>query len=176
MLDNCGENELRTNRDQSETHDEFRGSFESEWTNGGAPYAPLPLTGSDDLYFIQADSGPVKIGRAKNPGPRLRELQVGCFEQLNLVHVAEGRGYEEKVWHWAFCEARMKGEWFRFTDDLDEAIACMMRNERWWDHLTPPTNFPVEDEDNIVDWHIGIHIAIAGRRERAIQMTSREFA
>jgi hypothetical protein len=126
----------------------------------------------DDLYFVQAESGPVKIGRAKRPGQRLRELQTGCFEPLELLYVLEGRGFEEKVWHRAFCAARKNGEWFELTDELDWAIACAIQGKPWWDHLTPPPSFPLsedpdEREDDFVDWQIAVHIAVAGAAEKA---------
>lgn len=126
----------------------------------------------DDLYFIECPGGRIKIGRAKDPYKRLRTLQTGHADELEMLAVITGRGYEEKVWHWAFCDSEIKGEWFQFTDELDWAIACAMEGKPWWDHLTPPASFPLsedpeEHDDDFVDWQIGVHIAVVGAAEKA---------
>lgn len=125
----------------------------------------------DDLYFIQSATGYVKIGRAKRPSQRLRDLQTANPHQLELLGTLVGRGYEEKVWHWAFCVERSKGEWFEMSEQLEEAIFLAEGGERWWDHLDPPPNFPLSDDpieraDDIVDWHLGIHLALAAAAEK----------
>jgi DNA-binding transcriptional regulator YdaS (Cro superfamily) len=71
------------------------------------------------VYFVRAgENGPVKIGHAKNPASRLRELQAGCFEKFNLLRVIEGDVLSEKFLHRHFRAQRVRGEWFRFHIDM----------------------------------------------------------
>jgi hypothetical protein len=130
----------------------------------------------DDLYFIRKGDN-VKIGRAKDPANRLKALQTGCPEKLELAEVLDGRGYEERVWHKAFANERLHGEWFLMSRQLSKAISLAARGRRWWDHLFPPLDVPLSDdefeaEDDIVDWHIAVHVALAGAAERAGLPTS----
>jgi hypothetical protein len=121
---------------------------------------------TDHLYFIQAETGQIKIGRAANPEKRLCQLKSGCFVRLTLLGRLEGRGYEEKVWHSAFQDDRLAGEWFADTRELKEAIRLALLGKPWWDHLTPPLGFPLSDDENewdddVVDWQIAVQIAVA---------------
>jgi hypothetical protein len=45
-------------------------------------------TGTDHVYCIEVigRDGVVKIGRAKNPEKRLRDLQTGSYDNLKLYH------------------------------------------------------------------------------------------
>lgn len=124
----------------------------------------------DDLYFIR-NADRVKIGRAREPVGRLRSLQTGSSEKLEMMETLEGRGFEERVWHRAFADERLRGEWFELSEQLGEAIAYAAAGERWWDHLMPPSGFPMSDDpddydDAVVDWHIAIHIGLAGAAEK----------
>jgi DNA-binding transcriptional regulator YdaS (Cro superfamily) len=71
------------------------------------------------VYFVRAgEDGPVKIGHAKHPASRLRELQAGCFEKFNVLRVIEGDVLSEKFLHRHFKAQRVRGEWFRFHADM----------------------------------------------------------
>lgn len=132
--------------------------------------APVYFERDDDLHFIQAESGPVKIGRGRDPKKRLTQCRTGSHEHLEIVAVLKGRGHEERVWHRAFHDTRLRGEWFRFDRDLKEAIRLAIRGEDWWNHLWPQSDFDWigEDEDDleegVVDWHIAIQIGISALR------------
>lgn len=96
------------------------------------------------VYFIgEEDSGPVKIGSAKNPITRLRSLQVGNPRRLRLEYVLLGEMCTERMFHqfWSYYAIRSlvaKGkpsgpvgtEWFRASireplfPILDSAIAA----------------------------------------------------
>jgi hypothetical protein len=72
-------------------------------------------------YFIQAaNGGRVKIGKAKNPKQRLRELQTGNSEHLQLLGVTSD--LSESYLHVEFYEQRKQGEWF----DVNEAMVEML--------------------------------------------------
>jgi|LauGreDrversion4_2_1035121.scaffolds.fasta_scaffold66033_2 hypothetical protein len=68
----------------------------------------------DDLYFIQMTEAPYhfKIGRAKDPNKRLKQLQTGSSIKLKLVHIFEGLGNKEKMLHEELDRWRLEGEWF----------------------------------------------------------------
>jgi hypothetical protein len=74
-------------------------------------------------YFIQAaNGGLVKIGKAKNPKQRLRELQTGNGEPLQLLGVTSD--FTEAQLHALFQEHRRQGEWFDLNLDMTEMCAA----------------------------------------------------
>jgi hypothetical protein len=87
-------------------------------------------------YFITDGTGQVKIGRAANTLTRLRQLQTGNPRQLRVA-LALPLGYEflgnmksgewdEAALHRRFSRERVRGEWFRFSDDIKQFIADMI--------------------------------------------------
>ena len=68
------------------------------------------------IYFIQAmPSGAVKIGVAREPWDRLKQLQIGNHEQLRLVVAFYGCGYAssiEQTMHDLLKPQHIRGEWF----------------------------------------------------------------
>lgn len=70
------------------------------------------------VYFIQAGSGPVKIGYAGNPQKRCLQLQIGHYEPLQILRVLEGNRTTEKWLHNHFDAWRIKGEWFTYAPDM----------------------------------------------------------
>lgn len=78
----------------------------------------------DHLYFIaEVPGGCVKIGRAKDPADRLRKMQVGNSRKLELLSIIRNAGWLEAFWHECFRSHRVRGEWFRDSQELREAIA-----------------------------------------------------
>lgn len=70
------------------------------------------------VYFIQAESGPVKIGHATDVQRRLSHLQSGSHEALTVIHQYEGGYGHELALHKRFTDLRIRGEWFRFHSDM----------------------------------------------------------
>lgn len=64
------------------------------------------------VYLIQAGDGPIKIGVAKDPRSRLRDLQTSHYEDLRILRVLPGDRYLEARCHKRAKHARIKGEWF----------------------------------------------------------------
>lgn len=77
-------------------------------TDRAAPPGPL-------VYLIQAggEAGPVKIGHAKDPTGRLRELQTASPEPLVLLATLPGGRPVEGQMHKWFASYHLRGEWFR---------------------------------------------------------------
>lgn len=69
------------------------------------------------VYGIRAlPDGPVKIGHAHNVEGRLRALQTGAHERLEIIWSAFGTYHDERKLHVIFAKFRKRGEWFDFGD------------------------------------------------------------
>lgn len=72
-------------------------------------------------YFIQAESGgPVKIGKAKDPARRLKELQTSHYDRLRILATIEGDC--ERELHRQLKQHRMTGEWFAPHSDVGKVV------------------------------------------------------
>lgn len=75
------------------------------------------------VYFIAAQSGPIKIGMAANPKARLAGLQTSHHERLELLATCRGGANQERLYHYQFKEHRLKGEWFKRVPEIEAEIA-----------------------------------------------------
>ena len=88
----------------------------------GAP-SFVRFHGQPCVYFVQQGStGPIKIGRSKNPRYRVRELSCGSCEPLNLLATTPGWEAEERALHMRFAQHRIRGEWFAPAPELVSLI------------------------------------------------------
>jgi hypothetical protein len=85
---------------------------------------------AQSVYFIQAESGPVKIGIALDPKQRLAGLQISHFERLTLLAAAPGGIRLETQLHRRFAHLQIRGEWFRFTPEIEAEIARLPKGPR----------------------------------------------
>jgi hypothetical protein len=74
------------------------------------------------LYFMQSN-GYVKIGTAMNPLKRLYTVQSCNPHEVYLLAVIQGGMKEELAWHVRFEAEFVRGEWFRYSGRLRDAIA-----------------------------------------------------
>lgn len=121
-----GLHEPRTNAVQSETDGDPRVSFESldfpeQWKLCKEEVARDRLARLGDLYFIRAANA-VKIGHTVNIVNRLGKMQADNHEELDCILLLRGRGHEEPQWHERFTHCHIRGEWFRWTADLEAAV------------------------------------------------------
>jgi Meiotically Up-regulated Gene 113 (MUG113) protein len=65
------------------------------------------------VYFIQAESGPIKIGFTTDVRGRMAALQTATAEELTLVGIMVGEQQDEAALHARFAPSRIRGEWFR---------------------------------------------------------------
>lgn len=74
------------------------------------------------VYVVrESESGRYKIGISKDPAARVKQLNVGNPEKLELVHayLATEDGYKsEALAHALFEKERLAGEWFNGSIDL----------------------------------------------------------
>lgn len=83
------------------------------------------------IYLIQAgEAGPVKIGVARNPLYRMRELQTGQAETLFLVDEIDAPHANERFMHEELKEFRIRGEWFRPVLEVFEVFERCKTNPR----------------------------------------------
>jgi hypothetical protein len=69
------------------------------------------------VYFIACNDA-VKIGTAVNVTSRFNTLQIGNPDPLCLLGAIPGDEILEKALHRRFKHLRIRGEWFRNTDEL----------------------------------------------------------
>lgn len=76
------------------------------------------------IYFIQADSGPIKIGYSaqKYVKNRLIALQTCNYEKLTLLCTMSGTKDTERELHEQFKDFLIRGEWFQSNEKLLELI------------------------------------------------------
>ena len=79
------------------------------------------------IYFIVEEpfDNKVKIGMAKNPAKRLKQLQTGNPSKLVLYHVIESADYKvlERTMHDICKDLRAHGEWFEMNQsELDSIL------------------------------------------------------
>ena len=74
------------------------------------------------IYFIQSGSnGAIKIGYTKNMDSlqkRIPHLQNGNPQELNLLYTCEGKKEDEARYHQKFKKDKLKGEWFKPSQEL----------------------------------------------------------
>lgn len=71
------------------------------------------------VYIVRAgDTDMVKIGWANDPSDRLAALQCAHYEELHVIRLIDGPAYLEKWLHQQFSDRRLRGEWFRFLDQM----------------------------------------------------------
>lgn len=86
---------------------------------------PIPLGRPDQVYFIRAATGHIKIGIAFQPRLRMLELQVGHPLPLMLLAVMPGGKEHEAYLHRFFGRERVRGEWFEASERLLAFISTL---------------------------------------------------
>ncbi|RAK68843.1 GIY-YIG nuclease family protein [Phenylobacterium kunshanense] len=107
------------------------------------------------VYFISAEGAKaVKIGSAKSPRTRLRELQTGAMHDLVLLAVIphpRPRKLEQHL-HAEFGEHRIRSEWFSYTSEIEAFLiesAFDAHGNRVW---TAYSDDPPPDIEGAWDW------------------------
>ena len=77
------------------------------------------------IYFVRCQDF-VKVGEARDTQARLSGLQVGCPYELELIGTIRGRFETEFSIHDTLAPYRVRGEWFRWCDEVRLAIAAYL--------------------------------------------------
>jgi len=76
------------------------------------------------IYFIRAGDA-VKIGFTRgDPRKRVAALQTGNAEHLRLLTYLAGHSDMEVELHDVLREHRIRGEWFRWTPEVQRVLGC----------------------------------------------------
>ena len=101
------------------------------------------------VYFIfqEGDDTRCKIGKSLNPKYRLKQLQIGNPDKLELYETLDGYTQLENELHQRFDEQRIKNtEWFYLTkEEVDEIVAEYRGDE------SEERDVDMEEKDNISD-------------------------
>jgi hypothetical protein len=95
-------------------------AFSQEHACGDTPVAKrIP----EWLYFIEAETGQIKIGIARDVDVRLAGLRTMSPVGLKLLVVVPGGHALERSYHVRFAAHRLHGEWFERHPDILAEIA-----------------------------------------------------
>jgi hypothetical protein len=84
------------------------------------------------VYLIQAgNTNFVKIGVSFEPQRRLRDLQTSHYEELKIVAFKEGGKDDELRLHIKFKDSHVRGEWFKFSDDIKLEFDLPLKLDRY---------------------------------------------
>jgi len=85
------------------------------------------------VYFIQRETGPIKIGYSANVCARLASLRTSSAERLSLITTMVGDTEDERELHQFFRNCRLAGEWFSPNPLLWEVILASINTGDWPD-------------------------------------------
>jgi DNA-binding XRE family transcriptional regulator len=77
------------------------------------------------IYFVQSESGLIKIGHSSSVKTRLVSLQVDNPERLTLLAEIKGSRKTEQEIHNKFSHLKVRGEWFKSDKQIFDFIAEM---------------------------------------------------
>lgn len=80
------------------------------------------------IYFIRSYNEFVKIGRSVDPEGRRNNLQTANPKKLHIVAVMDGESQTEAGLHEMFSHLRVRGEWFRYSQELKWFIRSIQMN------------------------------------------------
>lgn len=107
------------------------------------------------VYFIAADeAGAIKIGMASHVWARMRDLQLANPLELTMLGFvwSEHPRVLERELHKRFADLRIRGEWFRSTDEL-RAFILEVRD---CEPIAPPTIYGPEFPDDPMLGHLPV--------------------
>lgn len=84
------------------------------------------LKGRSIVYFIGAQTGPVKIGTTTNLRGRFKTLQISSSKKLAVLAFVEGDRTIEAQYHARFKEHHHRGEWY-LGDAVREEVERLVR-------------------------------------------------
>lgn len=79
------------------------------------------LHSNKSLYFAQCGDA-IKIGVSSDPNVRIETLQTGAPGKVTLVAAIQKAGDKESECHRRLAHLRIHGEWFRYTEEIDQLI------------------------------------------------------
>ena len=105
------------------------------------------------MYLLRSQDGLYKIGKSKTPNIRIRALCVVLPFDIMPVHVIYSRdyGWAERYLHAKFEGQRVRGEWFRLSEeDVD-----------WIQHQTELAQNIQRNDKNVDDSQVDFYRLIS---------------
>lgn len=107
------------------------GMWEGIWPDEAPrPHYPARAVKVSDVYFISGETGPIKIGESSNLRNRLSNLQAASPVVLSILATCPGGSKREREYHRQFASARLHGEWFARTPEIEAEIARLNHMEQ----------------------------------------------
>lgn len=75
------------------------------------------------VYVLRTRGAYAKIGRASNVRRRMKEIQQGEPTPLRFLGLLSTDPRDESLWHKRLARHRVRGEWFRWHEDISKALA-----------------------------------------------------
>lgn len=95
-------------------------------------YSQAMETHNGYVYLIRnAQAGRLKIGYSNNPAGRLRTLQTGSAEYLELLRFIPGTQNDEKNLHKRFKALRIHHEWFQDSPAIHHYFTGTAPRWKW---------------------------------------------
>ena len=82
------------------------------------------------IYFVK-HTAYVKIGFTNDIRNRLSQLQISCPVKLELLGLIKGDEEYETVLHKKFKHLSSNGEWFNYTQELEDYVAILDKELMW---------------------------------------------
>ncbi len=95
------------------------------------------------VYFAQATPDHVKIGHAGNPWARMLDLQCANWHELRVIATVKCESkyaayHLEARLHRELSEHKIRGEWFRFTEEVQQRMAMVCGEEIYTRAMVEP--------------------------------------
>jgi len=102
----------------------IEGMWEAVWPDEAPrPHYPARVVKVSDVYFIGGETGPIKIGESSNVRNRFSDLQASSPVVLSVLATCPGGSKAEREYHRRFASARLHGEWFSRTPEIEAEIS-----------------------------------------------------
>lgn len=112
------------------------------------PAPPIVGTKRGYIYFATAgNDGLVKIGFTTNLGSRMRSLSTANAGRMGAEEAFLSYFEAERMVHERFKKDRVRGEWFRLTDEIEELWDDISDYQRMVFGALPADNLPDRLED-----------------------------
>lgn len=106
------------------------------------------------MYFVlHTPKKSVKIGYSAEPVKRIGSLQTASPVRLRLLGVCPGGMQDEAELHTRFAHLHLRGEWFRYTPELEEALKELCAGHRLFGRC-PRCGAPSKHLHEIVDCNL----------------------
>src|SRR5579863_2370862 len=90
------------------------------------------MRGKSVVYFLQSETGSIKIGYTTNLRARIHHLKSGTDRPLKLLATVRGNKNAEAHIHQLLSAHRLSGEWFSPHPDVLEVVTRVLAEGAQW--------------------------------------------